>query len=381
MSQLVAAIKSNVPVSTRIAVWDYLREYDELREDILATVDRVFRSGRLVMGEAGAAFEREMAAAVGVAGGVGVNSGTDAIAIALASCGVMVGDEVITVPNTAVPTVSAIRTLGALPVFVDVCDEDCLMDVRLIEAAITPRTKAILPVHLYGQCVDMDALIAIARRYGLKVIEDCAQGQGALYKGRQAGSLGDAAAFSFYPTKILGAYGDGGMVVSNNVDTIALARSLRFYGMETVYYSERHGYNSRLDEVQAAILSLKLLRVAGWIERRRAIAARYDAGLAGSGLVLPRANAHSRHNFYLYVAEHPTERDGLIERLAQRGVNCNVAYRWPIHTMRGFSDLGYREGDFPVAEAKARRVFSLPMYPQLTDEEVDAVIAAMKDVL
>jgi aminotransferase EvaB len=381
MTQATAITKPSVPAPRRINVWDYLREYDELREDILAAVDRVFRSGRLVLGEAGAAFEREMAAVLGVTGGVGVNSGTDAIAIALAACGVKTGDEVITVPNTAVPTVAAIRTLGARPVFVDVRDEDCLMDACLVEAAITPRTKAILPVHLYGQCVDMDALTVIARKHGLKVIEDCAQGQGALYKGRQAGSIGDAAAFSFYPTKILGAYGDGGLVASNDAEVLKLARSLRFYGMETVYYSERHGYNSRLDEVQAAILSLKLPRVPGWIERRRAIAARYDAGLAGTGLALPRENAHSRHNYYLYVAEHPTDRDGVLERLAQRGVNCNVSYRWPIHTMRGYADLGYREGNFPVAETKAKRVFSLPMYPQLTDDEVDAVIAALRDVI
>lgn len=381
MTQATVTTKPSVRAPTRINVWDYLREYEELREDILAAVDRVFRSGRLVLGEAGAAFEREMAAAVGVCGGVGVNSGTDAITIALAACGVNAGDEVITVPNTAVPSVSAIRTLGARPVFVDVRDEDCLMDVRLVEAAITPRTKAILPVHLYGQCVDLDALITIARRYGLKVVEDCAQGQSALYKGRQAGSIGDAAAFSFYPTKILGAYGDGGMVVSNDADTVKLARSLRFYGMETLYYSERHGYNSRLDEVQAAILSLKLPLVPGWIERRRAIAARYDAGLADTGLKLPRENAHSRHNFYLYVAEHPTDRDGLLERLAQLGINCNVSYRWPIHTMRGYAELGYREGDFPVAETKAKRIFSLPMYPQITDVEVDIVIAAVRDLV
>jgi aminotransferase EvaB len=279
-----------------INVWDYLREYDELRDEILAAVDRVFRSGRLVLGQEGIKFEREMAGYLGVAGGVGVNSGTDAIYIALASLGVKAGDEVITVPNTAVPTVSAIRTLGATPVFVDVREEDFLMDVGQVEAAITPRTKAIVPVHLYGQCVDLDPLMAIAERHGLKVMEDCAQSQGALYKNHQSGSVGHASAFSFYPTKVLGAYGDGGMVLSNDEAALKLARSLRFYGMETQYYSERHGYNSRLDEVQAAILSLKLPRIEGWIERRREIAARYDRGLAGSGLVLPRQNAHSRHS-------------------------------------------------------------------------------------
>ena len=363
-----------------INVWDYLREYDELRDEILAAVDRVFGSGRLILGQEGVRFEGEMAGYLGVADGVGVNSGTDAIYIALASLGVKAGDEVITVPNTAVPTVSAIRTIGATPVFVDVRDDDFLMDVDQVEAAITPRTTAIVPVHLYGQCVDLDPLMAIAGRHGLKVMEDCAQSQGALYRNRRSGSVGHASAFSFYPTKVLGAYGDGGMVMSADEAVIKLARSLRFYGMETQYYSERHGYNSRLDEVQAAILSLKLPRIEGWIERRRQIAARYDQGLGGCGLVLPRENEHSRHAYYLYVVEHPTDRDGVLERLAGRGINCNVSYRWPIHTMRGTADLGYREGQFPVAERKAQRIFSLPMYPHLKDEEVDTVIDVLREV-
>jgi aminotransferase EvaB len=363
-----------------INVWDYLREYDELRDEILAAVDRVFRSGRLILGQQGVHFEREMAAYLGVKGGVGVNSGTDAIYIALASLGVKAGDEVITVPNTAVPTVSAIRTLGAKPVFVDIGD-DYLMDVNQVEATITPLTKAIIPVHLYGQCVDLDPLMTLARKHGLKVMEDCAQSQGALYKNHQSGSVGHASSFSFYPTKVLGAYGDGGMVMSDNEAVIQLARSLRFYGMETVYYSERHGYNSRLDEVQAAILSLKLPRIENWIERRREIAARYDRGLAGSGLTLPRENRGNRHTYYVYVVEHSTDRDGVLERLAKRDINCNVSYRWPIHTMRGYADLGYREGQFPVAERKAQRIFSLPMYPHLKDEEVDKVIETLKDVI
>jgi aminotransferase EvaB len=364
-----------------INVWDYLREYEELREPILAAVDRVFRSGRLVLGQEGIRFEKEMASYLGVTGGVGVNSGTDAIYIALASLGIKAGDEVITVPNTAVPTVSAIQTLGARPVFVDIRNEDFLMDVDQVEAAITPQTRAIIPVHLYGQCVDLDPLMAVAERHGLKVMEDCAQAQGALYKNHQAGSVGHASAFSFYPTKVLGAYGDGGMVLSDDEAVIKMARSLRFYGMETQYYSERHGYNSRLDEVQAAILSLKLPLIEGWIERRRDIAARYHQGLAGTGLKLPRENAHSRHSYYVYVVEHPTDRDGVLERLAKRDINCNVSYRWPIHTMRGSADLGYREGQFPVAERKAQHIFSLPMYPHLKDEEVDTVIATLKEVI
>src|SRR6201989_1745934 len=260
--------------------WDYRREYEELRGEILAAVDRVFKSGQLILGQEGVAFEREMAAYVGVGGGAGVNSGTDAIYIALAAVGITAGDEVITVPNTAVPTVSAIQVLGARPVFVDIRGDDFLMYVSQVEAAITPRTRAVVPVHLYGQCVDLDPLMEVARRHGVKVVEDCAQSQGSLYRNRRSGSIGTASTFSFYPTKLLGGYGDGGMVVSDDEALVSLARSLRFYGMEKGYYAERHGYNSRLDEVHAAILALKLPRIEGWIDRRRAIAERYRQGFA-----------------------------------------------------------------------------------------------------
>jgi dTDP-3-amino-2,3,6-trideoxy-4-keto-D-glucose/dTDP-3-amino-3,4,6-trideoxy-alpha-D-glucose/dTDP-2,6-dideoxy-D-kanosamine transaminase len=357
--------------------WDYRREYDELRDEILAAVDDVFKSGQLILGSRGLAFEREMAAHVGVAGGVGVNSGTDAIYIALGACGVGAGDEVITVPNTAVPTVAAIQVLGARPVLVDVRD-DFLMDVGQVEAAITPRTRAIVPVHLYGQCVDLDPLVEIARRHGLAVVEDCAQAQGALYGNRRAGSIGTASTFSFYPTKTLGAYGDGGMMLSNDPAVIKLARSLRFYGMESTYYAERHGFNSRLDEVQAAILSLKLPRVDGWIARRREIAERYRRGFAGSSLRMPQENAYGRHVYHLFVAETDGDRDALLARIEARGLKCGVQYRWPIHLMRGYGDLGYREGQFPVAERKAKAIFSLPIYPHLADAEVDEVIEVVR---
>jgi dTDP-3-amino-2,3,6-trideoxy-4-keto-D-glucose/dTDP-3-amino-3,4,6-trideoxy-alpha-D-glucose/dTDP-2,6-dideoxy-D-kanosamine transaminase len=359
-----------------ITIWSYIDEYEELRSDILAACDRVFRSGRLIFGEEGKAFQSEMAQAVGVAGAVGVNSGTDALMIGLAAFGVGPGDEVITVPNTAVPTVSAIAALGAVPVFVDINPDDFLMDVSKVEQAISPKTKAIIPVHLYGQCVDMDPLTEIARRHGVKILEDVAQAQGATYQGRLAGSMGDAAAFSFYPTKVLGAYGDAGMILSHDTDYLEKAASLRFYGMEGTYYSERRGYNSRLDEVQAAILRLKLPLVERWVERRREIAERYQSALAGTSLRLPRECDYGRHAYYIYVVEHD-DRDGMIERLAERGVLCNVSYPWPIHVMRGYAYLGYGEGDFPVAEAKAKRIFSLPMYPYLSDEQVDRVAAAV----
>jgi aminotransferase EvaB len=358
--------------------WDYRREYDELREEILAAVDRVFKSGKLILGPEGIAFEREMASYVGVSGGVGVNSGTDAIYIALAAVGISAGDEVITVPNTAVPTVSAIQVLGARPVFVDIRDDDFLMDVDQVEAAITPRTKAIVPVHLFGQCVDLDPLMAVARRHGLKVVEDCAQSQGSLYRNRQAGSTGDASTFSFYPTKLLGGYGDGGMVLSDDEAVVSLARSLRFYGMEETYYAERHGYNSRLDEVQAAILALKLPRVEGWISRRRDIAGRYRQGFSGCGLRMPKENDYGRHVYHLFVVETPGDRDATLARLEARGLKCGVQYRWPIHLMRGYEDLGYRAGQFPVAEQKAQQIFSLPIYPHLKDEEVDEIVEIVR---
>lgn len=358
--------------------WDYRREYDELRDEILAAVDRVFRSGQLILGPEGVTFERAMAAYVGVSGGVGVNSGTDAIYIALAAAGVGAGDEVITVPNTAVPTVSAIQILGARPVFVDIRDGDFLMDVSQIEAAITPRTKAIVPVHLYGQCVDLDPLMEIAARHGLKVIEDCAQSQGALYKNRRCGSIGTASTFSFYPTKLLGGYGDGGMVLSDDDAVIRLARSLRFYGMEETYYAERHGYNSRLDEVHAAILALKLPRVDGWIGRRRDIASQYRQGFAGSDLRMPTENDYGRHVYHLFVVETSGDRDATLQRIEARGLKCGVQYRHPIHLMRGYEDLGYRAGQFPVAEKKAQRIFSLPIYPHLKDEEVNEVVEVVR---
>ncbi len=364
----------------QIPVWSYLDEYEALREDILKACDRVFRSGRLIFGEEGRNFEREIAEQLGVAGGVGVNSGTDALIVALEAVGVGQGDEVITVPNTAVPTASAIVATGARPVFVDIRPEDFLMDAGKIEAVITERTKALLPVHLYGQCADMDPILAIAECHGLQVIEDVAQAQGADYRGRPAGSMGHASAFSFYPTKVLGGYGDGGMVLIDDEEKLALARSLRFYGMETQYYSERHGHNSRLDELQAAILSLKLGYLEGWIERRREIANLYREGLAETGLTLPVENDYGRHTYYVYVVEHP-DRDAVLERLAERDILCNVSYRWPIHIMRGFADLGYQEGDFPEAERKANRIFSLPMHPYLSDDDAHRVVETVKEIL
>jgi aminotransferase EvaB len=363
-----------------IQVWDYRKEYEQYREEILGAVDKVFASGRLILGQSVKDFETAFASYCGASNGVGVNSGTDALFIGLKALDIGEGDEVITVPNTAVPTVSAIVATGATPAFVDVDPDTCLMDTSKLEEALTDRTKCVLPVHLYGQCADMDLINDFAQAHRLKVLDDCAQSVGALNKGRMCGSMGDVAAFSFYPTKILGAYGDGGMVVNNDPDVAERVKSLRMYGMGSEYYAEEQGYNSRLDEVQAAILSCKLKYVEQWIERRRRLAAEYHRRLRRTGLHLPQEAAGNRHVYYVYVVAH-SRRDWIIEELKKRDIFVNISYPYPVHTMRAYGHLGYKEGDFPVTEQLAKTIFSLPMYPTLTDEEQDTVCRAMEEIL
>ncbi len=363
-----------------IHVWSYLKEYESERDEVHAALETVFRSGRLVLGESGMAFETELAAWCGARFGVGVNSGTDALFLALKALGIGPGDEVITVPNTAVPTVSAIVSTGARPCFVDIEPRSYLMDTRLLRAAITPRTKCLLPVHLFGQCVAMEGVSSLAREYGLFVLEDCAQSTGARQQGRRCGTFGDLAAFSFYPTKILGAYGDGGMVLGSDGTLAATLRRLRFYGMEQTYFSIEHGYNSRLDEVHAEILRRKLLHLDGYIARRQELARRYDRLLADTRLVLPATAPGNEHAYYLYVVRH-AQRDRIIAELAARDILLNVSYPWPIHRMPAYAWLGIPEGRLPQAEAAAREIFSLPMYPTLSDAEQDQVCAALHEVL
>lgn len=363
-----------------IGVWGYLNEYEAEKAEIYAAIEQVLTSGRLILGASVRGFEAEFAAYCGVAHGVGVDNGTNAITLGLQAIGIGPGDEVITVSNTAVPTVSAIVSAGATPRFVDIDPRTYLMDVDRLEAAITPQTRCILPVHLYGQCVDMDAVGAVADRHDLLVLEDCAQSHGARYQGRKAGAMSDAAAFSFYPTKILGTYGDGGMVLTNDSATEQKLRRLRFYGMESTYYAEEHGYNSRLDELHAEILRRKLTHLDNYIARRQTLARRYDTALANTALVLPQVAAGNDHAYYLYVVRHP-RRDEIIAQLKARDIFVNISYPWPIHTMRGYQALGYSEGDLPHTEAAAREIFSLPMYPSLRDEEQETVIAALHEIL
>jgi dTDP-3-amino-2,3,6-trideoxy-4-keto-D-glucose/dTDP-3-amino-3,4,6-trideoxy-alpha-D-glucose/dTDP-2,6-dideoxy-D-kanosamine transaminase len=259
--------------------------------------------------------------------------------------------------------------------------EDYLMDVEQLEAAITPRTKCLLPVHLYGQCVDMAPLEALAAEHGLTVLEDCAQSHGARHHGRIAGSMGDAAAFSFYPTKVLGAYGDGGAVVTDDETVDRNMRRLRYYGMDKVYYVVRTpGHNSRLDEVQAEILRRKLGRLDDYIARRRAVAQRYADALAGSDLVLPALADGNDHVHYVYVVRHP-ERDRIIKALKSYDISLNISYPWPVHTMTGFTHLGYQPDSLPVTEELAHEIFSLPMYSSLSLDVQDNVISALIEVL
>jgi aminotransferase EvaB len=361
-----------------VRYWDYRDDYRRQREQFLAIADRVFSSGRLILGSEVAQFEKDFASYCEVSHGVGVNSATDALFLALKALGIGTGDEVVTVANTAVPTVAAIRATGALPVFVDVEEDTYLMDVGRLPAAITARTRAVLPVHIFGQTVEMEPLLQIAHGAGLAVVEDCAQATGARYRGRRAGSLGDAAAFSFYPTKVLGAFGDGGMVVTDREDLQRRLKRLRFYGMEEGYYAEEEGYNSRLDELQAALLSYQLLSLDAQVERRREIAAAYDAGLAGCPEIgLPRVAPERQHQYYLYTIRTP-RRDQLQQYLAERGIESRINYPTPIHLMRGYRFLGYGPGALPVTERLAGEILSLPMYPALTDSEVERVIAAIR---
>ncbi|MER7049434.1 DegT/DnrJ/EryC1/StrS family aminotransferase [Streptomyces jumonjinensis] len=364
-----------------IRVWDYLREYEAEREDILDAVDTVFRSGKLVFGESVGSFEEEFAAYHGAAHCVGVDNGTNAVKLGLQALGVRPGDEVITVSNTAAPTVLAIDGVGATPVFVDVHPDTYLMNTDQVAAAITDRTTCLIPVHLYGQCVDLAPLQQLAERHGLKILEDCAQAHGARRNGRLAGTTGDAGAFSFYPTKVLGAYGDAGAVITSDDQAERDLRRLRYYGMEDRYYVVRTpGHNARLDTVHAEILRRKLRRLDGYIAARRAIARRYAEGLGDTGLILPQVAPGNDHVYYVYVVRHP-ERDDILQALREFDFEFNISYQWPVHTMTGFAHLGHAAGDLPVTEAAADEIFSLPMYPSLPEDLQDKVITTLRKIL
>jgi len=279
-----------------------------------------------------------------------------------------------------VPTVSAIEATGARAHFVDIDPRTYLMNTNNLDQALTSKSRCILPVHLYGQCVDMGAVREFADKHSLAVVEDCAQAHGARFGEEQAGNMSDLSAFSFYPTKTLGAYGDGGIIVTSNSEHAASCRRLRFYGMEHQYYALEHGYNSRLDELQAAILRSKLKRLESYIGRRRSIAETYNTLLEGIGIDLPLVSAGNFHTYYLYVCRHE-RREEILEYMKERGIFLNVSYRWPVHIMPAYQHLGYKDGDLPNTELAAKEIFSLPMYPTLGEKDQIKTCAVLKEAL
>lgn len=347
-----------------IPLVDLKAQYHSIKPEIDAAIAQTLESGAFILGAEVAAFEREFAAYSGATYGIGVNSGTSALHLALLAAGVGEGDEVVTTPFTFVATVAAILYAGARPVFVDIDPRTFNIDPAKLEAAITPKTKAVMPVHLYGQPADMDPILEIARRRHLLVIEDAAQAHGAEYKGRRAGSLGDLACFSFYPVKNLGACGEGGMVLTGNADYARAVRLLRDWGAEAKYRHVLKGYNYRMEGIQGAILRVKLRHLEGWTEARRAHARQYSELLARSAAATPFEMPSVRHVFHAYTLR-TARRDELQARLLEAGVQTGIHYPVPVHLQPAYADLGYRAGDFPVAERAAREVISLPVFPEL----------------
>ena len=362
-----------------IPLVDLQAQYRSIKEEVDSAVLQVLESGHYVLGEEVASFEAEFAAACGVAHGIGVSSGTSALHLALLAVGVEPGDEVITVPFTFVASVAAIEYTGARPRFVDIDPTSLTMNPDHLEAAITPRTKAILPVHLHGQTADMDPILEVARRHGLRVIEDAAQAHLAEYKGRRAGGIGDLGCFSFYPGKNLGACGEGGMVTTNDPAFARTIRMLRDWGAERKYAHELKGFNYRLEPLQAAILRVKLARLEDWTRARQDHAAGYDALLSEVNVKRPEVMPYARHVFHVY-AIRCAMRDAWQDELRARGVHTGIHYPTPVHLLPAYTDLGYGHADFPHAEQAAREVLSLPLYPELTDDLRRHVAESVREV-
>jgi dTDP-4-amino-4,6-dideoxygalactose transaminase len=353
--------------------------YNQFKQEIDQAVSRVLNSGYFILGPELERFEQEFAQFLGVKHVIGCASGTEAIYLALKAAGVNSGDDVIVVAHTAIPTISAISMAGAEPVFVDIDPNTYVMDVSLIEAKITKKTKAIVPVHLYGQMCEMEPLVDLNRRYGIPIIEDVAQATGATYKLAQAGSIGDYGAFSFYPSKNLGAFGDGGAVCTNSQEGYERLLKLRNYGQSKRYYHDEIGINSRLDEIQAAILSAQLPYLVEWNARRRQIANRYTEGLKDS-VVTPVEIEHSPSVYHLYVIQ-TDNRNALQKHLLDKGIQTLIHYPVPAHLQKAYKYRGLKEGDLPHTEKAAGRILSLPMFPELTDEQIDKVIFEIKEFI
>lgn len=363
-----------------IPLLDMKEQYAGLREELLAAAQRVLDSGAFINGPEGKAFETEFASAMGAPHCVGVSNGTDAIEISLKACGVGPGDEVAVPAFTFIATASAVCSIGAKPVFVDVDEKTFAMDPAALERSLAPKVKAVVPVHLFGRPADMDAVMAVAKAGNLKVVEDCAQAHGALYKGRGVGAFGDAGAFSFYPTKNIGALGDAGAVVLRDAKLLETIRSLRDAGRAPGerYLHSAPGRNARLDDLQAAFLRVKLKRLGEWNAARERVAQVYRQGLSGLPLTLPPESGNGmRHVYHLFVVR-AERRDELSAFLREAGIGSGVYYPVPLHLQPAFQDYGGREGAFPVSEKACREVLALPMYPELGEERARRVADAVR---
>jgi dTDP-4-amino-4,6-dideoxygalactose transaminase len=374
------AMTAIAPREPAVPFLDLGAQYATIRDEVLEALREVAESTAYVLGPKVAEFEDTFARYVGARHCVGVNSGTSALHLALICAGVGPGDEVITVPMTFIATAWAVSYVGARPVFVDVDPHTYTMDVRQVEKRLTQRTRAILPVHLYGQPANLEPLLEIGRSRGIPVVEDVAQAHGATYHGRSAGTLGLCGCYSFYPGKNLGAYGEAGAVVTDDSEIAARVRALRDHAQSHRYHHAELGFNYRMDAFQGAVLSVKLKHIESWTEARRRLAERYRERLSHLPLKLPREAAGRRHVWHLFVVLHP-QRDRIRRELDARGIPTGLHYPVPVHLQDAYSHLDHKEGDFPIAERVARDCFSLPLYPEMTDAQQDQVIKALHEIL
>jgi len=371
-----------------IKFWSYNREYKKIKKEILSKLDKTFLKGNIFFGAELVNFEKKFIKKYKSRFGVAVGSGTDAILISLKALNIRSGDEIITAANTAIPTISAIVNSGAIPKLVDV-GEDYLIDTSKIEKLITKKTKAIIPVHLYGQACDMSKIRNIAKKYRLKIIEDCAQAQGAKYNKKFVGTLGDFGCFSFYPTKILGAYGDGGFITTKSYKDFLKIKRLRFYGIETInkknlfykkYYANENGVNSRLDEIQASILRFKLKKTDEFIKKRRDLAKLYNKKLSVTNLHLPKENINCKHVFHLFTVFH-SKAEKIKKKLLKEKIQTRSIYPYPIHKMRAYTKIIKNKKYLKNSEIKSKGIFSLPLYPELKNSEVTSICNKLIKIL
>jgi len=369
--------------------WSYEKEYKKNKKDILNLIDKSIKSGSIFFGKNLEVFEKNFVSKYNSKYGIAVRSGTDALLISLKAIGIKKGDEVITAANTAIPTISAIKSSGGTPILVDINTDDYLINVSKIEKKITQRTKAIIPVHLYGQSADIKKIVALSKKPNIHIIEDCAQAQGAKYDNKFVGTFGTFGCFSFYPTKILGAYGDGGFIFTQSYELYKKIKRIRFYGIETVdsknkfkdkYYANEDGINSRLDEIQSSILNFKLKKTNIFINRRRQIAKIYLKELKSTSLQLPNQYKNRKHVYHLFTVYHKCASQ-IIELLKQKGVQTRVIYPFPIHLMKAYKELGDKKNHLQNSEIKSKGIFCLPLYPEISNAEVFKICKTIKNIL